>query len=120
MSNTPQPPIDPSISPINNNSGTSILNRPQYTSWMKSQSVNRQEETQEQNKADNEQKRSSGIAQQRVKMIGGIPVSENTGLYVALSPEAQKSLTEKERFNTNTLDEDSTGVSVSNFQNKQI
>lgn len=120
MSNTPQPPIDPSVSPINNNSGTSILNRPQYTSWMKSQSVNRQEETQEQNKADNEQKRSSGIAQQRVKMIGGIPVSENTGLYVALSPEAQKSLTEKERFNTSALDENSTGLSVSNFQSQQI
>ena len=50
MSNTPQPPIDPSVSPINNNSGTSILNRPQYTSWMKSQSVNRQEEPQEQTK----------------------------------------------------------------------
>ena len=47
MSNTPQPPMNPSVSPINNNSGTSILNRPQYTSWMKSQSVNRQEEPQE-------------------------------------------------------------------------
>ena len=111
MANTPQPPVDQSITPISN-SKTSILQRPQYTSWMKSQSVNRQEETQQQNKADNEKKQSSGIAQQRVKLVGGIPVSENTGLYVALSPEAQKSLLEKEQLHKKVSDEDLTGISV--------
>jgi hypothetical protein len=117
MSTTPQPPIDPSVAPINNTK-TSILSRPQYTSWMKSQSVNRHEEAKHQ-KTDNEKKRSSGIAQQRIKMIGGIPVSENTGLYVALSPEAQKSLMEKEQSHKKIPTEELTGISVSSSEPKK-
>ena len=46
------------------------------------------------------------------RQMSGIPVSENTGLYVALSPEAQNHL-RKKSINTSALDENSTGLSVS-------